>query len=145
MSASNSFLRLVLPLGILFLIVQLHFSKQFLILGCGANSSTRGSFFFSSRRRHPRFDCDWSSDVCSSDLTRRHCCTMERSWLSDVSCLTRLAGRLPRWTHSRSSSTAASTAASVPNASAMRSEERRVGKGGEIWGGAGSLKKKNKV
>src|SRR2546430_3503369 len=26
------------------------------------------SFFFSSRRRHTRFDCDWSSDVCSSDL-----------------------------------------------------------------------------
>src|SRR5688572_15622495 len=25
-------------------------------------------FFFSSRRRHTRFDCDWSSDVCSSDL-----------------------------------------------------------------------------
>src|SRR2546430_7555875 len=23
---------------------------------------------FSSRRRHTRFDCDWSSDVCSSDL-----------------------------------------------------------------------------
>src|SRR2546427_56747 len=28
----------------------------------------RGFFFFSSRRRHTRFDCDWSSDVCSSDL-----------------------------------------------------------------------------
>src|SRR5256886_6823922 len=27
------------------------------------------TFFFSSRRRHTRFDCDWSSDVCSSDLT----------------------------------------------------------------------------
>src|SRR5260370_23234279 len=27
-----------------------------------------GSFFFSSRRRHTRFKCDWSSDVCSSDL-----------------------------------------------------------------------------
>src|SRR2546430_9419011 len=27
-------------------------------------------FFFSSRRRHTRFDCDWSSDVCSSDLFR---------------------------------------------------------------------------
>src|SRR2546430_6035484 len=27
-------------------------------------------FFFSSRRRHTRFDCDWSSDVCSSDLCR---------------------------------------------------------------------------
>src|SRR5688572_32331052 len=25
-------------------------------------------FFFSSRRRHTRFDYDWSSDVCSSDL-----------------------------------------------------------------------------
>src|SRR5260370_32373192 len=28
-------------------------------------------FFFSSRRRHTRFKCDWSSDVCSSDLHRR--------------------------------------------------------------------------
>src|SRR5260370_5788802 len=27
-------------------------------------------FFFSSRRRHTRFKCDWSSDVCSSDLGR---------------------------------------------------------------------------
>src|SRR5438477_4610676 len=31
-------------------------------------------FFFSSRRRHTRLTCDWSSDVCSSDLGpwRRH-------------------------------------------------------------------------
>src|SRR5436190_8708994 len=28
-------------------------------------------FFFSSRRRHTRSLCDWSSDVCSSDLTVR--------------------------------------------------------------------------
>src|SRR6267143_6057643 len=28
-------------------------------------------FFFSSRRRHTRWNCDWSSDVCSSDLTDR--------------------------------------------------------------------------
>src|SRR5690242_20821168 len=27
-------------------------------------------FFFSSRRRHTRLTCDWSSDVCSSDLGR---------------------------------------------------------------------------
>src|SRR3712207_3516492 len=27
-------------------------------------------FFFSSRRRHTRYWRDWSSDVCSSDLTR---------------------------------------------------------------------------
>src|SRR5690606_39500946 len=26
-------------------------------------------FFFSSRRRHTRFSRDWSSDVCSSDLS----------------------------------------------------------------------------
>src|SRR5260221_6414731 len=28
-------------------------------------------FFFSSRRRHTRSLCDWSSDVCSSDLPQR--------------------------------------------------------------------------
>src|SRR5437588_9138441 len=28
-------------------------------------------FFFSSRRRHTRSLCDWSSDVCSSDLGAR--------------------------------------------------------------------------
>src|SRR5256885_7844028 len=27
-------------------------------------------FFFSSRRRHTRLQGDWSSDVCSSDLSR---------------------------------------------------------------------------
>src|SRR5580698_11391147 len=27
-------------------------------------------FFFSSRRRHTRLTCDWSSDVCSSDLRK---------------------------------------------------------------------------
>src|SRR2546430_4832612 len=34
-------------------------------------TSSRDIFFFSSRRRHTRFDCDWSSDVCSSDLAER--------------------------------------------------------------------------
>src|ERR1039457_7539516 len=28
-------------------------------------------FFFSSRRRHTRLQGDWSSDVCSSDLSTR--------------------------------------------------------------------------
>src|SRR2546430_7002168 len=31
-------------------------------------------FFLSSRRRHTRFDCDWSSDVCSSDLSQTAAC-----------------------------------------------------------------------
>src|SRR5436853_4345521 len=30
-------------------------------------------FFFSSRRRHTRCLSDWSSDVCSSDLTLARC------------------------------------------------------------------------
>src|SRR5215467_14668109 len=29
-------------------------------------------FFFSSRRRHTRLQGDWSSDVCSSDLSARY-------------------------------------------------------------------------
>src|SRR5258707_6036768 len=33
-----------------------------------AKRSSRG-FFFSSRRRHTRYWRDWSSDVCSSDLS----------------------------------------------------------------------------
>src|SRR6267142_5117878 len=32
---------------------------------------TSNYFFFSSRRRHTRLTCDWSSDVCSSDLDQR--------------------------------------------------------------------------
>src|SRR5207237_2442705 len=35
--------------------------------GCAA-LRLRLLFFLSSRRRHTRFKCDWSSDVCSSDL-----------------------------------------------------------------------------
>src|SRR5258705_9132304 len=31
------------------------------------------AFFFSSRRRHTRCLSDWSSDVCSSDLSPRRC------------------------------------------------------------------------
>src|SRR5438270_2616719 len=37
---------------------------------CGADLF----YFFSSRRRHTRFDCDWSSDVCSSDLEVQFAC-----------------------------------------------------------------------
>src|SRR6267142_7011151 len=32
------------------------------------NSMNDFFFFFSSRRRHTRLTCDWSSDMCSSDL-----------------------------------------------------------------------------
>src|SRR2546430_115997 len=43
----------------------------------GSSRSGRGArFFFSSRRRHTRFDCDWSSDVCSSDLANLVSCAL---------------------------------------------------------------------
>src|SRR6266568_394699 len=35
-------------------------------------------FFFSSRRRHTIWNCDWSSDVCSSDLI------MPQRWFFDA-------------------------------------------------------------
>src|SRR3989449_4319517 len=37
-----------------------------------------GYFFFSSRRRHTRCSRDWSSDVCSSDLTKEFVTTNAR-------------------------------------------------------------------
>src|SRR3990167_9071420 len=37
-------------------------------LACLRNFRVQNVSFFTSRRRHRRFDCDWSSDVCSSDL-----------------------------------------------------------------------------
>src|SRR2546430_1702400 len=62
-------------------------------------------FFFSSRRRHTRFDCDWSSDVCSSDLSvnaaalsngERPLRTGDRDdvasvWTGSTMCLARIA------------------------------------------------------
>src|SRR5688572_31304299 len=40
------------------------------VLNQCAAGSFAPRFFFSSRRRHTTFDCDWSSYVCSSDLAR---------------------------------------------------------------------------
>src|SRR5256886_13433065 len=41
-------------------------------------------FFFSSRRRHTRFDCDWSSDVCSSDLMMQAVVQHGSGWTSRI-------------------------------------------------------------
>src|SRR5947207_12723392 len=83
-------------------------------------------FFFSSRRRHTRSLCDWSSDVCSSDLNRSECRVF--------------SGRKERWQQ-----------ASVPDTrigcrenSVERSEERRVGKSVDLGGRRIIKKKKNK-
>src|SRR5437764_4996701 len=40
-------------------------------------------FFFSSRRRHTRYIGDWSSDVCSSDLSSSNRpCPISGQWLA---------------------------------------------------------------
>src|SRR2546427_7215330 len=48
--------------------LRLHLRPGVHIRGVGCQLDQSKLFFFSSRRRHTRFDCDWSSDVCSSDL-----------------------------------------------------------------------------
>src|SRR2546430_9611760 len=51
------------------------------------------SLFFSSRRRHTRFDCDWSSDVCSSDLDDRAVLHHESERRQALEVVERVAGR----------------------------------------------------
>src|SRR6267142_5596303 len=75
-------------------------------------------FFFSSRRRHTRLTCDWSSDVCSSDLD-----------LGAAGDRSEARVALPR--HGEQLHCA------------RRSEERRVGKGVDL-GGRRIIKKKKK-
>src|SRR5689334_3246961 len=49
-------------------------------------------FFFSSRRRHTRWNCDWSSDVCSSDLLAKK---REQRYQTMTELLDALDGILP--------------------------------------------------
>src|SRR3712207_9427601 len=73
--------------------------------------------FFSSRRRHTRYWRDWSSDVCSSDLSGVHAVEeLEKALAFDFrQCLAhRLSKQL--------------AIADQPNVRGVRSEERRVGK-----------------
>src|SRR2546430_13753435 len=85
-------------------------------------------FFFSSRRRHTRFDCDWSSDVCSSDLEvlelPRFPARIESFDVSNISGAENVAalvvcenGRMNRQEYRK-----------FKIKSVERSEERRVGK-----------------
>src|SRR5260221_8681154 len=86
-------------------------------------------FFFSSRRRHTRSLCDWSSDVCSSDLFRRpvESCLP----LVPADPATRSA-RVPTIAAPHAppapGSNAHAAARGIPAPPASRSEERRVGK-----------------
>src|SRR5439155_4122077 len=79
--------------------------------------------FFSSRRRHTGWPRDWSSDVCSSDLRSR---TASGAVLVPEAVRERLVrpnglAVLERHKHD--------TIAGLKQGRAVRSEERRVGKG----------------
>src|SRR5690606_39852593 len=94
--------------------------------------------FFSSRRRHTRFSRDWSSDVCSSDLSGMSNdgngsdrIRLHESWKSRL--LDVFAS--PTMLALRAFLRAELAAGKViypppPMIFAARSEERRVGKGG---------------
>src|SRR5207248_3845626 len=79
------------------------------------NTNTTTFFFFSSRRRHTRSYGDWSSDVCSSDLQKID---------------SRITGRLADAATANARPTRNATLKVGPSriATAIRSEERRVGK-----------------
>src|SRR3989440_7176627 len=83
-------------------------------------------FFFSSRRRHTRSDRDWSSDVCSSDLFFRRAKNLFKAGdrfgfrVVDVEHGEQL-GDLQDFLEFRAKVAEAKR-------SALRSEERRVGK-----------------
>src|SRR5690606_39558032 len=88
--------------------------------------------FFSSRRRHTSFSRDWSSDVCSSDLSNRGTLLAD----GDVDAANLLVGvaRLPvgLLVDDRVDRDGCLTGLAVTD-DELRSEERRVGKEGRAW------------
>src|SRR5438309_8322022 len=100
-------------------------------------------FFFSSRRRHTRWNCDWSSDVCSSDLN----CLLALSQTTDSNPNGEL--RVMSSANSRPSvvlPTPPNPARSLhglylSQSQRHRSEERRVGKSVNL-GGRRTVKKR---
>src|SRR5260370_30167437 len=92
-------------------------------------------FFFSSRRRHTRFKCDWSSDVCSSDLElKRPGVNLLMLWdeyrAAQVAMPALRPGFMPM-----------DTSEMLFNWDPLRSEERREGKSVDL-GGRRIIKKK---
>src|SRR5438034_10766729 len=95
-------------------------------MGLGKTLLAAFIVFFSSRRRHTRSLCDWSSDVCSSDLAG----LSFRLRVRNGERLSRLRENSQEpWLHFHR----------------WRSEERRVGKECRSWGSTYELKKKNKL
>src|SRR5438477_12949055 len=87
-------------------------------------------FFFSSRRRHTRLTCDWSSDVCSSDLALISGQAPNADTQADCPTLSEFQLRQPR----------------LDANGQARSEERRVGKECRSrWGPSDEKKKRHRT
>src|SRR5689334_22806298 len=89
-------------------VLEAHLFDLEVELQCLHRLRQRDFFFFSGRRRHTRWNCDWSSDVCSSDLAE-------------------VVVEAPR-AHAMALHDAGGAGARH-----LRSEERRVGKEGTAW------------
>src|SRR5436305_15340295 len=76
-------------------------------------------FFFSSRRRHTRCGRDWSSDVCSSDLS---------TWLEILSASYVIPSQVEEFLDNAESIERCVDFARHDKKTKLRSEERRVGK-----------------
>src|SRR5256886_12766749 len=85
-------------------------------------------FFFSSRRRHTRFDCDWSSDVCSSDLALDQAGAYLEETGMDLLGYQHLYQQHRADLLQRRGRLALDHPASLTPTILLRSEERRVGK-----------------
>src|SRR5690606_41193408 len=81
-------------------------------------------FFFSSRRRHTSFSRDWSSDVCSSDLSSQP--SVSRSLVQRAPAY---STRLSPYSSACATHQVAISQPRLRLVTAVRSEERRVGKG----------------
>src|SRR5690606_40506246 len=97
--------------------------------------------FFSSRRRHTRFSRDWSSDVCSSDLTTMPAVASNQNQIFSPALAKPASGwplptmPPPLRSHSKSSRLGQLCLRKRIRmiTSRIRSEERRVGKEGRYW------------
>src|SRR5262249_58311854 len=99
-----------------------------------------GGFFVSSRRRHTRLVSDWSSDVCSSDLSDSgtpHVCAAAVTSIARAAAPTRRIGIQLIGVAVLPPADCAWNLLVSSGACSMRSEERRVGKEGRSGGAAG--------
>src|SRR5437868_13740733 len=102
-----------------------------LLLVAASAAAESGQFFFSSRRRHTRSKRDWSSDVCSSDLSSESAGNRRKSFpaggraVRETLTLTELFALFDR---SRDAMRGIGVADSIEYLNLVRSEERRVGK-----------------